>query len=70
MPMSALPHRLMFQTPEQGRIALVLAGADGESWTVTMSPGIDRFIGRYPRLESIAAGDSSLLAFRPVDRGC
>ena len=60
----------MFRAPEQGQIALVLPGSDGDAWTLTMSAGTERFIGRYPRLESIAAGDEPLLDFRTIHPGC
>jgi hypothetical protein len=47
------------------RVALSLACADGTRWTVTMSAGVERFIGAYPRIcGMIAAGP--LLEFEPA----
>jgi hypothetical protein len=43
--------------------ALELCLSDGTAWTLRMSPGVERFIGRYPRLPGIVpAGE--LLTFR------
>jgi hypothetical protein len=70
MHMSAVPHRFLIQAPQQGQIALVLTDSDGAPWTLTMSPGSERFIGRYPRLESFAGIDTPLLEFRTVQPGC
>jgi hypothetical protein len=44
------------------RVDLVLRLPEGESWTVSFSPGIERFIGHYPRLEEIAP-EGTLLTF-------
>ena len=49
------------------RVALVLNGLDGAPWRVTFSPGVERFIGHYPRLDGIARG-GPLLTFGPADR--
>ncbi|MEA3014175.1 MAG: hypothetical protein QOD42_2720 [Sphingomonadales bacterium] len=45
-----------------GPVELVLRLAEGEAWTVSFSPGIERFIGHYPRLPEIAP-DGTLLTF-------
>jgi hypothetical protein len=44
------------------RVELVLRLAEGEPWTVSFSPGIERFIGHYPRLDDIAP-EGTLLTF-------
>jgi hypothetical protein len=44
------------------RIDLVLRLPEGEPWIVSFSPGIERFIGHYPRLDAIAP-DGTLLSF-------
>jgi hypothetical protein len=33
------------------RVELALRLPDGRPWSLTFSPGIERFIGHYPRLE-------------------
>ena len=48
------------------RLELVLRLADGSPWRLTLSAGMERFIGFYPRLEGIEAG-GPLLRFRVVD---
>jgi hypothetical protein len=42
---------------------LVLRLPDGRPWAVRFSPGIERFIGFYPRLDAIDA-DGPLLSYR------
>jgi hypothetical protein len=44
------------------RVSLVLRLPEGESWMVSFSPGIERFIGHYPRLDAIAP-EGTLLTF-------
>ena len=44
------------------RVDLVLRLPEGEPWVVSFSPGIERFIGHYPRLEAIAP-EGTLLTF-------
>jgi hypothetical protein len=41
-------------------VELVLRLPDGSPWSLSFSPGIERFIGRYPRLEGIDPGGSLL----------
>lgn len=47
------------------RVQLVLPGADGGAWSVTMSKGIERFIGAYVRVPALRP-DSKLLQFVEV----
>jgi hypothetical protein len=42
---------------------LVLRLPDGSPWALRFSPGIERFIGFYPRLDAIEA-DGPLLSYR------
>jgi len=44
------------------RVDLVLRLPEGLPWTVSFSPGIERFIGHYPRLREIAP-EGTLLTF-------
>ena len=69
MPMSDQPKSFMLQTAEQGQVELVLSCADGMPWTLTMSTGIERFIGRYPRLDRILVVDGPLLEYRAAYPG-
>ena len=48
------------------KVELELLLADGSPWRLTFSPGIERFIGHYPRLDGIDAG-GPLLQFRIAD---
>ncbi|HEX2763231.1 MAG TPA: hypothetical protein VHM92_05220 [Allosphingosinicella sp.] len=48
------------------RVALVLIDADQGEWTLTVSSGMERFIGFYPRLDGIAS-DGPLLRYRVAD---
>jgi hypothetical protein len=52
------------RAPEGGvaRVDLVLRLPEGEPWIVSFSPGIERFIGYYPRLDEIAP-EGTLLSF-------
>jgi hypothetical protein len=43
------------------RIELALLRPDGEPWSLTVSPGIERFIGFYPRLEGFACAGPVLV---------
>lgn len=60
------PKPMMFrEEAEPPKVELVLTRQDGSLWSLTMSAGMERFVGSYPRLGAmIAAGP--LLAFRPV----
>ena len=47
------------------RVELRLTSGDGTHWVLTMSAGMERFVGAYPRIcGMIAAGP--LLDFRPA----
>jgi hypothetical protein len=48
------------------RLELVLRLDDGSPWRLTMSAGIERFIGYYPRVEGIDPG-GPLLRFTVAD---
>jgi hypothetical protein len=41
---------------DSSRLELVLRLADGTPWRLTLSPGMERFIGFYPRVDGIDAG--------------
>jgi len=59
-------HRHDFVFPRQAvAVELVLRLPDGAPWSLTFSPGIERFIGYYPRLDGIDPGDP-LLSFRTI----
>jgi hypothetical protein len=51
---------------DPGRLTLVLRLADGSPWHLSLSPGMERFIGYYPRVEGIDSG-GPLLRFRVAD---
>jgi hypothetical protein len=53
-----------FAAAARGRIELVLRCEDGSDWTLTFSPGMEQFIGPYPRICGIASSEGTLLAFR------
>jgi len=45
------------------RLELVLRLADGSPWRLTLSPGMERFIGYYPRIDGFDPG-GPLLRFQ------
>jgi hypothetical protein len=49
------------------RVELLLRLADGSPWRLTMSAGMERFIGYYPRVDGIDP-DGPLLRFTAA--GC
>ena len=51
--------------PAAPRVELLLRLADGSPWRLSVSPGVERFIGHYPRLPGFE-GESGLLAYRSV----
>jgi hypothetical protein len=53
-----------FTAAARGRIELVLRCEDGNDWTLSFSPGMEQFIGYYPRICGIACPEGPLLAFR------
>ena len=69
MPMTDQPKSFMLQTDERARVELLLTTADGMPWTLTMSAGVERFIGRYPRLNRILVVDGPLLDYRTAYPG-
>ena len=46
-------------------VELELRLTDGSPWRLTISPGIERFIGYYPLVDGLDSGDS-LLRFRAI----
>jgi hypothetical protein len=42
--------------PETSCLELVLRLEDGSPWRLTVSAGMERFIGRYPLVDGLAAG--------------
>lgn len=55
----------MFSASRAPRVELQMWQPDGSPWSVAFSPGIERFIGAYPRLEGFGAG-GPLLEYRTV----
>jgi hypothetical protein len=55
----------LFSVSEAPRVELSLFDAEGLPWTLSVSPGIERFIGFYPRLDGIDGG-GPLLEYRTV----
>lgn len=51
---------------DPSRIELVLRLEDGSPWRLTVSRGMDRFIGYYPRVDGLDAG-GPLLRFQAVN---
>jgi hypothetical protein len=51
-------------TPSTHRVELALRTGEGQPWILSVSSGMERFIGAYPRLEGFDSG-GRLLAFRP-----
>ena len=59
-------HRHDFVFPRQAEaVELVLRLPDGSPWSLTFSPGIERFIGYYSRLDGLDPG-GALLTFRTL----
>jgi len=56
----------MFSATLKPHLELVLSQPDGQPWRLTFSPGIERFIGYYPRLDGIDCG-GPLLSFARID---
>ena len=59
--MAAPRHDFVLPRPA-GTVELVLRLPAGGPWSLTFSPGMERFIGYYPRLCGIGPG-GSLLAY-------
>ena len=45
------------------RVELVLRDAAGAPWPLTLSPGVEKFIGSYPRVDGFDAG-GPLIVYR------
>jgi hypothetical protein len=58
-----------FAAAVRGRVELVLQAEDGSEWTLSVSPGVEQFIGYYPRICGIASPEGPLLAYRACDCG-
>ncbi|MDB5694003.1 MAG: hypothetical protein JWO81_3066 [Alphaproteobacteria bacterium] len=46
-------------------LELALRDAEGAPWVLSLSPGMERFIGAYARINGFG-GDGPLLLFRPA----
>jgi hypothetical protein len=55
----------LFRFDGPSTLELVLPGNDGAPWVLSLSAGMEKFIGAYPRIDGFGAGDP-LLAFRPA----
>lgn len=54
---------LMFPRAESAQVELILTRHDGTPWVLSMSAGIERFVGRFPRLPRLLI-DGPLLSYR------
>lgn len=52
---------------QASKIQLMLRTPDGGRWGLTVSAGMDRFIGLYSQVPGLGS-DSPLLKYQPVDR--
>jgi hypothetical protein len=57
--------RPLFSAETAPRLELVLYTADRRPWVLSLSPGVERFIGSYPRVDGIETR-SPLLQYRSV----
>ena len=64
-PMSEPTPGFMFRGGEPPKVELLLTRRDGTPWTLTISAGVQRFIGHYPRIRGIEF-EGSLLKYRAV----
>lgn len=55
------------QAPQAPLVQLMLETPDGSRWPVTLSEGMERFIGHYRRVPGLGSG-GPLLRFEPVAR--
>jgi hypothetical protein len=60
---SMFPDPSPFRFGEAVTIELVLRDADGAPWILSLSTGMEKFIGAYPRLDRFG-GEGPLLVFR------
>ena len=49
------------------QIQLLLRTPEGDCWGLTLSKGMEHFIGHYPRVAGLGSG-GPLLRYEPVDR--
>ena len=56
---------MFFNATAPERMELVLYLPGNRLWSVTVSPGVERFIGHYPRIDGFNAGPG-LIEYRPV----
>jgi hypothetical protein len=61
--MAAYPS--LFRFDGASTLELVLRDGDGAPWVLSLSAGMEAFIGAYPRIDGFGAGDP-LLVFRPA----
>ena len=61
--MDASPESSPVRVAGPPRLALELRDADGAPWVLILSPGMERFIGAYPRLDGFDTG-GALVTFR------
>ena len=57
--------RALFSAATAQRLELVLYRSDGSPWVLSVSPGIERFIGYYPRVDNLVTR-TPLLEYRTV----
>lgn len=62
---SMLPGFPPFRFGDAPALELVLRDSDGASWVLSLSAGMEKFIGAYSRLDGFS-GDGPLLVFRPA----
>jgi hypothetical protein len=58
--MEKFVNHIGLEAPTGCSVRLLLTDDRGARWTVTMSPGTERFIGRYARLDDFDAGNQFL----------
>ena len=51
----------MLGASSAARVELALTRPDGEPWSLTVSPGVEKYIGYYPRLEGFACAGPVLV---------
>jgi len=62
---SMFPCSPPFRFGDAPTLELVLRGADGALWVLSLAAGMEKFIGAYPRLDGFG-GEGPLLVFRPA----
>jgi len=58
-------------TAASSRLQLMLKTPDGRRWALTVSQGMERFIGHYPRIAGLGSGGPLLRyeGLRPAGNG-